>query len=116
MNRSLPSTAAAVLTVPVSAQNVEVTPLGGIDGECCPMDRALVFEDPNGRLVTGSEMPAYLAAKLKANGGDPANSIAARFGGSVTTGPFETASVHVPMSGVTMEFTATATCACAAGC
>jgi hypothetical protein len=123
---------------------VKVTPLGGIDGEFCPNDRALVFEDPNGtrilydpgrtvagasdsrlgkidiilvshmhgdhvgnvhnkapnsgscdkpdtsvsampnssavnialakksKIVTGSEMPPFFAAKLKANGGDPA--------------------------------------------
>ncbi|MEO6748305.1 MAG: MBL fold metallo-hydrolase, partial [Casimicrobiaceae bacterium] len=129
---------------------------GGIDGEFCPQDRALIFEDPNGtrilydpgrtvagpsdprlgkidiilvthmhgdhvgdvhnkapnsgscanpdvsvsalpntnvveialakksKIVTGSEMPPFFAAKLKANGGDPANSILARFGGSVT--------------------------------
>jgi len=135
---------------------VKITPLGGIDGEFCPQDRALVFEDPNGtrvlydpgrtvagaadprlgkidiilvshmhgdhlgnahnkapnsgscdkpdmsvsampnssvvnialakksKIVTGSEMPPFFAAKLKANGGDPANSILARFGGSVT--------------------------------
>ena len=36
------------------------------------------------KIVTGSEMQAFFAAKLKANGGDPANSILARFGGSVT--------------------------------
>jgi len=138
------------------AQNVKVTPLGGIDGEFCAQDRALVFEDPNGtrilydpgrtvagasdprlgkidiilvshmhgdhignahskapnsgtcaspdlsvsampnsnavnialakksKIVTGSEMPPFFAAKLRANGGDPANSILARFGGSVT--------------------------------
>ena len=36
------------------------------------------------KIVTGSEMPPFFAAKLKANGGDPANSILARFGGSVT--------------------------------
>ncbi|WP_151639167.1 MBL fold metallo-hydrolase [Noviherbaspirillum aerium] len=135
---------------------VKVTPLGGIDGEFCAQDRALVFEDPNGtrilydpgrtvagaddprlgkidiilvshmhgdhvgnahakapnsgscaapdmsvsampnssavnialakkaKIVTGSEMPPFFAEKLKANGGDPANSVLARFGGSVT--------------------------------
>ena len=160
MNRStwLAALAAlgAALTFPVLAQTVKVTPLGGIDGEFCPQDRALVFEDPNGtrilydpgrtvagasdprlgkidiilvshmhgdhvgnahnkepnsgscaapdmsvsampnssavniaiakksKIVTGSEMPPFFAAKLKANGGDPANSILTRFGGSVT--------------------------------
>jgi L-ascorbate metabolism protein UlaG (beta-lactamase superfamily) len=155
----------ATLTFPVLAQTVKVTPLGGIDGEFCPQDRALIFEDPNGtrilydpgrtvagagdprlgkidivlvshmhgdhagnahnkepnagscdkpdmsvsampnssavnialakksKIVTGSEMPAFFAAKLKANGGDPANSILARFGGSVIVGGVRIATV-----------------------
>ena len=45
------------------------------------------------KIVTGSEMPAFFAAKLKANGGDPANSILARFGGSVTVGGVRIATV-----------------------
>jgi len=153
------------LAFPVLAQTVKVTPLGGIDGEFCPQDRALIFEDPNGtrilydpgrtvagasdprlgkidiilvshmhgdhvgnahnkapnsgtcekpdvsvsavpntsavnialakksKIVTGSEMPPFFAAKLKANGGDPANSILARFGGSVTVGGVRIATV-----------------------
>ena len=148
----------AVLAFPALAQTVKVTPLGGIDGEFCPQDRALCFEDSSGtrilydpgrtvagaedprlgkidiilvshmhgdhvgnahnkapnsdncdkpdvsvsaipnsnavniavakksKIVTGSEMPPFFAAKLKANGGDPANSILVRFGGSVTVG------------------------------
>jgi L-ascorbate metabolism protein UlaG (beta-lactamase superfamily) len=144
---------------------VKVTPLGGIDGEFCPQDRALIFEDPNGtrilydpgrtvagasdprlgkidiilvshmhgdhvgnahnkapnsgscekpdlsvsavpntsaveialvkksKIVTGSEMPPFFAAKLQANGGDPTNSILARFGGSVTVGGVRIATV-----------------------
>ena len=144
------------LALPVLAQTVKVTPLGGIEGEFCPQDRALIFEDPNGtrilydpgrtvagagdprlgkidiilvshmhgdhvgnahnkepnsgscerpdtsvsampnssavniavakkaKIVTGSEMPPFFAAKLRANGGNPADSILARFGGSVT--------------------------------
>ena len=155
----------AALTFPVLAQTVKVTPLGGIDGEFCPQDRALIFEDPNGtrilydpgrtvagasdprlgkvdvilvshmhgdhvgnahnkapnsgscdkpdtsvsampnsnavnialakksKIVTGSEMPAFFAAKLKANGGDPANSVLARFGGSLTVGGVRIATV-----------------------
>jgi len=155
----------AALAMPALAQTVKVTPLGGIDGEFCPQDRALVFEDPNGtrilydpgrtvagaadprlgkidivlvshmhgdhagnvhnkepnagscaqpdlsvsalpnssavnialakksKIVTGSEMPAFFAAKLKANGGDPANSILARFGGSVTVNGIRIATV-----------------------
>jgi L-ascorbate metabolism protein UlaG (beta-lactamase superfamily) len=156
---------AASLAPPVLAQTVKVTPLGGIDGEFCPQDRALVFEDPNGtrilydpgrtvagasdprlgkidiilvshmhgdhvgnahnkapnsgscaspdvsvsdipntnavnialakksKIVTGSEMPPFFAAKLKSGGGDPANSILARFGGSVTLGGVRIATV-----------------------
>jgi L-ascorbate metabolism protein UlaG (beta-lactamase superfamily) len=155
----------AALTFPALAQTVKVTPLGGIDGEFCPQDRALIFEDPNGtrilydpgrtvagptdsrlgkidvilvshmhgdhvgnahtkapnsgscdkpdtsvsampnsnvvnialakksKIVTGSEMPAFFAAKLKANGGNPADSILARFGGSVTIGGVRIATV-----------------------
>lgn len=155
----------AALAFPILAQTVKVTPLGGVDGEFCPQDRALVFEDPNGtrvlydpgrtvagandprlgkidiilvshmhgdhvgnahakepnsgtcerpdmsvsampassavniavakksRIVTGSEMPPFFAAKLRANGGDPANSILARFGGSVTIGGVRIATV-----------------------
>lgn len=159
--------AALLLATALSAQaqNMKVTPLGGIDGELCPQDRALVFEDPNGtrvlydpgrtvagandprlgkidiilvshmhgdhignahnkapnsgtcaspdmsvsalpnssavnialakksKIVTGSEMPPFFAAKLKANGGDPANSMLARFGGSVTVGGVRIATV-----------------------
>ena len=156
---------AMAATLPVIAQTVKVTPLGGIDGEFCPQDRALVFEDPNGtrilydpgrtvagatdprlgkidiilvshmhgdhvgnahnkapnsgtcenpdmsvsatpnssavnialakksKIVTGSEMPPFFAAKLKANGGDPANAILARFGGSVTLNGIRIATV-----------------------
>lgn len=155
----------AALALPAFAQSVKVTPLGGIDGEFCPQDRALLFEDPNGtrilydpgrtvagatdprlgkidiilvshmhgdhvgnahnkepnagscdkpdtsvsampntnavnialakksKIVTGSEMPPFFAAKLKANDGDPANSILARFGGSVTIGGVRIATV-----------------------
>lgn len=162
---SLLGVLAALLALPVLAQTVKVTPLGGIDGEFCPQDRALVFEDPNGtrllydpgrtvagaddprlgkidvvlvshmhgdhlgnahnkapnagscerpdtsvsampnssavnialakksKIVTGSEMPPFFAAKLKANGGDPANSMLARFGGSVTVGGVRIATV-----------------------
>jgi L-ascorbate metabolism protein UlaG (beta-lactamase superfamily) len=155
----------AALAFPAAAQTVKVTPLGGIDGEFCPQDRALVFEDPNGtrilydpgrtvagagdprlgridiilvshmhgdhvgnahnkapnsgscdkpdvsvsampnssavnialaknaKIVTGSEMPPFFAAKLKANGGNPANSMLTRFGGSVTVGGVRIATV-----------------------
>ena len=145
---------------------MKVTPLGGHDGEFCPQDRALIFEDPNGtrilydagrtvagpsdprlgkidivlvshmhgdhvgnahnkapnsgscespdtsvsampnsnsvnialakkaKIVTGSEMPAFFAAKLAANGGDPKDSILTRFGGSVRVGGVTIATVN----------------------
>ncbi|MDO9313734.1 MAG: MBL fold metallo-hydrolase [Burkholderiaceae bacterium] len=156
---------AALLAAPAAAQSVKVTPLGGVDGELCPQDRALVFEDPNGtrilydpgrtvagaedprlgkidivlvthmhgdhignahakapnsgtcaapdvsvsalpntnalnialakkaKIVTGSEMPPFFAAKLQAGGGNPADSILTRFGGSVTIGGVRIATV-----------------------
>ncbi|OIR14579.1 metal-dependent hydrolase [mine drainage metagenome] len=155
----------AMAALPALAANVKVTPLGGRDGEFCPQDRALIFEDPNGtrilydagrtvagpddprlgkidiillshmhgdhlgnthnkapnsgsceapdvsvsalpnsntvnialaknaKIVTGSEMPPFFANKLKANGGDPKNSILARFGGSVKLGGVTIATV-----------------------
>ena len=156
---------AALIAQPTLAANVKVTPLGGHDGEFCPQDRALIFEDPNGtrilcdpgrtvagpndprlgkidiilvshmhgdhvgnahnkapnsgscdkpdvsvsavpnsnavnialakkaKIVTGSEMPPFFANKLKANGGNPKDSILARFGGSVTIGGVRIATV-----------------------
>ncbi len=33
------------------AANVKVTPLGSHDGEFCPLDRALIFEDPDGTRI-----------------------------------------------------------------
>ena len=45
------------------------------------------------KITTGSEMPPFFAAKLKANGGDPANWILTRFGGSVTIGGVRIATV-----------------------
>lgn len=161
---------ATTLALPAVAQTVKVTSLGGIDGEFCPQDRALVFEDPNGtrilydpgrtvagaadprlgkidiilvshmhgdhvgnahnkapnsgscespdmsvsampnssavnialakksKIVTGSEMPPFFAAKLKANGGNPADSILARFGGSVSLGGVRIATVSAQHS------------------
>jgi L-ascorbate metabolism protein UlaG (beta-lactamase superfamily) len=156
---------AGVMAQPAFPATVKVTPLGGQEGEFCPQDRALVFEDPNGtrvlydvgrtvagpndprlgkidvilvshmhgdhvgnahnkapnsgscekpdtsvsaipntstvniavakkaKIVTGSEMPPFFANKLKANGGNPADSILARFGGSVTIGGVRIATV-----------------------
>jgi len=57
------------------------------------------------KIVTGSEMPAFFAAKLKAGGGDPANSVLARFGGSVTIGGVRIATVTALHSnGVSPDF------------
>jgi L-ascorbate metabolism protein UlaG (beta-lactamase superfamily) len=144
---------------------VKVTPLGSHDGEFCPQDRALIFEDPNGtrvlydvgrkvagpddprlgkvdiilvshmhgdhagnahskapnagtcdkpdtsvsavpnsntvnialakkaKIVTGSEMPPFFAGKLKANGGNPQDTILVRFGASRTIGGVTIATV-----------------------
>ncbi|QHI97027.1 MBL fold metallo-hydrolase [Xylophilus rhododendri] len=167
----------ALLAAPAWAQNVKVTPLGGIDGEFCPQDRALIFEDPNGtrilydpgrtvagaadprlgkidillvshmhgdhlgnahnaapnagscaapdvsvsdypnsnavnialaknsKIVVGSDMPPFFAAKLKALGGNPANAMLARFGGSVTVGGVKIATVTAMHSnGVEPEY------------
>src|SRR5450432_4323073 len=55
----------ALLAFPVLAQTVKVTPLGGIDGEFCPQDRALVFEDPNGTRIL------YDPGRTVAGAGDP---------------------------------------------
>ena len=45
------------------------------------------------KIVTGSEMAAFFAAKLKANGGQASDSILARFGGSVTVAGVKIATV-----------------------
>jgi L-ascorbate metabolism protein UlaG (beta-lactamase superfamily) len=50
---------------PATAANVKITPLGSHDGEFCAMDRAMVFEDPDGtrilydagRTVRGADDP-----------------------------------------------------------
>ena len=64
--------ALAGLRALAQAQNVKVTPLGGIEGEFCAQDRALVFEDPNGtrllydpgRTVAGAADPAFRSVRL----------------------------------------------------
>jgi len=68
------------------------------------MPRHVVFGQPTSsavnialakkaEIVTGSEMPPFFAAKLKANGGNPDHSILARIGGSVTVGGVRIATV-----------------------
>jgi L-ascorbate metabolism protein UlaG (beta-lactamase superfamily) len=146
-------------TVPGHATPVvKVTPVGGQQGEFCRLDRALIFEDPNGtrilydagrtvagpkdprlgkidvvlvshvhgdhigdrrtkavnagscakpdssvdatphsnsvdiavnkkaKIVTGSEMARFFAAKLKAAGGNPEDSLLVRFGAMINVG------------------------------
>ena len=41
----------AAITAQSALAHVKVTPLGGHDGELCPQDRALIFEDPNGTRI-----------------------------------------------------------------
>jgi ribonuclease BN (tRNA processing enzyme) len=41
----------AAATTPAWAQTVKVTPLGSHEGEFCAMDRAIVFEDPDGTRI-----------------------------------------------------------------
>ena len=45
------------------------------------------------KIVTGSEMPPFFANKLRALGGNPADSMLARFGGSVAVGGVRIATV-----------------------
>lgn len=45
------------------------------------------------KIVVGSEMPPFFAAKVRANGGNPADVILARFGGSVVVGGVRIATV-----------------------
>jgi len=48
-----------------SADTVKITPLGSHDGEFCPWDRALVFEDPDGTRIL------YDAGRTVRGPGDP---------------------------------------------
>jgi L-ascorbate metabolism protein UlaG (beta-lactamase superfamily) len=41
----------ALAGLPAAAQNVKITSLGSHDGELCPLDRAIVFEDPDGTRI-----------------------------------------------------------------
>jgi L-ascorbate metabolism protein UlaG (beta-lactamase superfamily) len=55
----------AIAVQPAMSANVKITPLGAIDGEFCALDRAMVFEDPDGtrilydagRTVRGADDP-----------------------------------------------------------
>ena len=61
---ALAATALAVTAQPVFAQNVKITPLGSHDGEFCRLDRAMVFEDPDGTRIL------YDAGRTVAGAGD----------------------------------------------
>jgi L-ascorbate metabolism protein UlaG (beta-lactamase superfamily) len=71
MYRSMISIAAAIAIIPLigaslaDAQTVKVTPLGGQDGEFCRLDRALIFEDPDGTRIL------YDAGRTVAGPDDP---------------------------------------------
>jgi len=57
--------AAALASLGAQAANVKITPLGSHDGEFCALDRAMIFEDPDGtrilydagRTVRGADDP-----------------------------------------------------------
>jgi hypothetical protein len=51
--------------LPAAAQNVKITPLGSHDGELCPFDRALIFEDPDGTRII------YDVGRTVRGGSDP---------------------------------------------
>ncbi|MGB7181564.1 MAG: MBL fold metallo-hydrolase [Burkholderiaceae bacterium] len=53
------------IILPATAQNVKVTPLGSHDGEFCPLDRAMIFEDPDGTRIL------YDAGRTVAGANDP---------------------------------------------
>jgi L-ascorbate metabolism protein UlaG (beta-lactamase superfamily) len=74
------------------------------DAECGKPNATAVPATPNtnaanitlakkAKIVTGSEMQAFFAAKLRTLGGNPADSMLARFGGSVTVGGVRIATV-----------------------
>lgn len=56
---------AMMMMQPALAANVKVTPLGGQEGEFCRLDRALIFEDPNGTRLL------YDAGRTVAGPNDP---------------------------------------------
>lgn len=55
----------AVASLGANAANVKVTPLGSHDGELCPFDRAMIFEDPDGTRIL------YDAGRTVAGPNDP---------------------------------------------
>src|SRR5690606_22712002 len=55
----------ALAAAGAAAQTVKITPLGSHDGEFCPLDRALIFEDPDGTRLL------YDAGRTVRGGKDP---------------------------------------------
>jgi L-ascorbate metabolism protein UlaG (beta-lactamase superfamily) len=168
---------AGTMDQPAGPGTVKITPLGSHDGEFCALDRALIFEDPDGtrilydagrtvrgpddprlgkidavllshvhgdhlgdviqpaanagecgkpgfsvkvspnsntaniaaakkaRVLVGSDMHSFLAAKVRAAGGDPAQVRLVRFGASAKVGGVSVATVPaVHTNGVSPEF------------
>lgn len=56
---------AFAVAAPALAQTVKITPLGSHDGEFCRLDRAMIFEDPDGTRIL------YDAGRTVAGAGDP---------------------------------------------
>ncbi|MDB5827244.1 MAG: metal-dependent hydrolase [Variovorax sp.] len=98
------------------AQNVKVTPLGGIDGEFCPQDRALIFEDPSGMRILNDPGRTVAGATDSRLGKIDILPMSHMHGDHLGNAHIKAVKVpvYVPLSGITMEFTATG--ACAAGC
>ena len=48
---ALCASCAMPMTKSSNPATVKVTPLGSLDGEFCPQDRAMIFEDPNGTRI-----------------------------------------------------------------
>lgn len=59
------ATMAVGFSVSAQAADVKITPLGGIDGEFCKFDRALILEDPDGTRLL------YDAGRTVAGANDP---------------------------------------------
>jgi L-ascorbate metabolism protein UlaG (beta-lactamase superfamily) len=80
----------------VHIKDVNQGECGKPDTPVSSMPRSLAVEialEKKAKMVTGSEMQAFFAAKLKANGGNAADSMLARYGGSVTVGGVKIATV-----------------------
>jgi L-ascorbate metabolism protein UlaG (beta-lactamase superfamily) len=80
----------------VHIKDVNQGECGKPDTPVSSMPKSLATEialEKKSKIVTGSEMQAFFAAKLKANGGNAADSMLARYGGSVTVGGVKIATV-----------------------